>query len=120
VPSLGWSSSMNSQKGFWKGKATTAGLPSAPESVQTSPTVRGQTTLFPDLTKFKRTSPCLQRDRDHGLRWGLPATGYTFGKAWQQSRRIPEWLFDWQVWPSASNPHPSLIASSHSKSKELD
>jgi hypothetical protein len=24
--------------------------------------------LFPDLTKFKRTSPCLQRDRDHGLR----------------------------------------------------
>jgi hypothetical protein len=24
--------------------------------------------LFPDLTKFKRTSPCLQRDRDRGLR----------------------------------------------------
>jgi len=65
-------------KGILKGKATTTGLPSAPESVQTSPTVRGQTTLFPDLTKFKRTSPCLQRDRDHGLRWGLPATGYAF------------------------------------------
>ncbi len=40
-------------------------------------------------------------------------------KGTQQSRRIPEWLFDWRVWPSASNPHPSLIASSHNKSKEL-
>jgi hypothetical protein len=37
-----------------------------------------------------------------------------------QSRRIPEWLFDRQVWPSASNPHPPFNAGSHNKRKEPD
>jgi len=79
VPSLGWSSSMNSQKEFLKGKATTAGLPSAPESVQTSPNRPWSDHLVPPISQSSSaTSPCLQRDRDHGLRWGLPATGYAF------------------------------------------
>ena len=37
----------------------------------------GQITLFLDLTSFRHISPCPE-DRDHGLRWGLPATGITW------------------------------------------
>ena len=102
-----------------KGQAITAGLHSTLSGVQASPVANDLTTLFLDLTKFRLTSPCPRGDRDRGLRWGLPTTGSTW-KGTQQSRRIPEWLFDWQVWPSASNPHPSFIASSRNKCTELD
>jgi hypothetical protein len=36
-----------------------------------------------------------------------------------QSRRIPEWLIAQQVWPSASNPHPSAMQTHDTKGRCL-
>jgi hypothetical protein len=37
---------------------------------------RNQNTLFPDLTNFRRPSPCYQCNKNQSLQRELPSTGY--------------------------------------------
>jgi len=73
---------------------------------QSAPTSE-QKHLVPRSHKFQTRSPC-PGDRDHCLRWRLPATGSLLERG-AQSRRIPEWLYAQRFWPRASNPHPSAL-----------
>jgi len=63
---------MNSKRESERVRPQTAGLPSPGERTKESHRPWSNH-LVPDITKFKRTSSCLQRDRDHGLLVGLPA-----------------------------------------------
>jgi hypothetical protein len=104
----------------FKGKAITVGPHSALSGVQASPTRQRPDHLVPRSHKIQahfslsskgqRSWPSMRTTSD---RQRLKGT--------RQLRRIPEWLFDCWVWPSASNPHPfSHCKLSFNKSKELD
>ena len=74
----------------------------------------GQSTMFPVLTSSRLDLP---RQNDGGSRPSMRTTSNrtTIVKSLLRSRRIPEWLVAQQVWPSASNPHPSTLQVLHHK-----
>lgn len=73
---------------------------------------------YPSISQVSNKFLQVQKDMNHYSRWRLPASGrHTIAT---RTRRISEWLNAQQVWLSASNPHPSLIADYYHKRIQPD
>ena len=68
-------------------------------------------TLYLVLAHFRPFLSVSRRDADRGLPWGLPATG-TPNRGTRSRGGSPSGYLH-QVWPSASNPHPSASPVQH-------
>jgi len=88
-------------------------------NVLTSRAINDQTTLFPRSHKVQ-THFSLSSNGTEITAFDEDYQQPAAPERHTQPRRIPEWLIDWQAWPSASNPHPSLIASPCGKRTVLD